>query len=123
MFSSPPAALHMSTGTLTSFAGRKPGGRTKATRLVLPLLVEMAPLKCTIPEMSATAGVAEPELVAQPLSSVSLVKVTLGAAAAPRAGCGSATAPASRAATANGTDRHSRAARRRGRLVARLRAA
>jgi len=50
----------MSTGTLTNLAGRKPGGRTKATLLVSPLLAEMAPLKWTIPEMSATAGLAEP---------------------------------------------------------------
>jgi hypothetical protein len=51
----------MSTGTTTFLAGRKAGGRTKATLLVLLLLVEMAPLKWTIPEMSATAGLAEPE--------------------------------------------------------------
>jgi len=61
MASSPLVALHMSTGTVTYLSGRKPGGRTKATLLVLPLLVEMTPLKWTIPEMSATAGVAERE--------------------------------------------------------------
>src|SRR5712691_10977230 len=60
MLSSPPVALHMSTGTLTYFAGRKARGRMKATLLVLPAVVEMAPLKCTIPEMSAIAGLAEP---------------------------------------------------------------
>ena len=58
--SSPPVPSHMFTGTVTYLAGRKPGGRTKATSLVLPLLVETAPLKWTIPETSATAGLAEP---------------------------------------------------------------
>lgn len=50
----------MSTGTSTNFDGRKAGGKTKATFLVLLLLVEIAPLKYTIPEMSATAGLADP---------------------------------------------------------------
>jgi hypothetical protein len=61
MSSSPAVALHISTGTLTNLEGRKPGGRTKGTLLVSLVLAEMAPLKWTIPEMSATAGLAEPE--------------------------------------------------------------
>ena len=51
----------MSTGTLTYFDGRNAGGSTNATLFVLPVLVEIAPLKWTIPEMSATAGVAVPK--------------------------------------------------------------
>src|SRR5579863_9783499 len=77
MLSSPPVVLHMSTGTLTFFDGRNPTGRTKATLLVLLGSVEIAPLKCTIPEISAIAGVAEPNgAVPQPLSSVSFVYLT-----------------------------------------------
>src|SRR5215469_6700132 len=105
MFSSPGVALHMSTGMLTNLDGRKPRGRTNATSFMSPLLAEMAPLKYTIPEITATAGLAVPNGEAsQPLSSASLVNVTPGEDVAPMAADGSATAPASTAVTPTGSN-------------------
>src|SRR5215469_6519424 len=56
--SRPLVALHRSTGTNTTLAGRNPAGRVNGTGLVPE--VAIAPLKWMIPEMARTAGAAVP---------------------------------------------------------------
>src|SRR5215469_555978 len=70
MFSRPLFPPHISTEMKTSLAGRSPAGRTNGSPLVP--LVQIAPLKCTIPEMVRTAAFAVPDgAFIQPFWSVS----------------------------------------------------
>src|SRR5215831_8253951 len=57
MYRAPLWAPHRSTLTLTSWAGRKPAGRVKATT---PVPDEMEPSRWTTPEMVRAAGPAVP---------------------------------------------------------------
>src|SRR5262245_37568915 len=66
----PLVALHRSTGTKTLVAGRNADGSTNA--VVLVPAVEMAPSRCTTPEMTRAAGLAVPNgALLHPLSGVS----------------------------------------------------
>src|SRR5579863_4884557 len=107
--SRPLVALHRSTGTNTTLAGRKAAGRVNGTGL-LPV-VAMAPLKCTIPETVRTAAAEVPngELVqpfcnangVQPLVNAPGADVAACAATVPTAPTGSVTAATLTAQTAN----------------------
>src|SRR5579859_2230415 len=107
--SRPLAALHRSTGTNTTLAGRNAAGRVNGTGL-LPV-VAMAPLKCTIPEIVRTSAAEVPngEPVqpfcntngVQPLVSAPGADVAACAATVPTAPTGSVTTTTLPAQTAS----------------------
>src|SRR5438067_9134931 len=82
MVSRPLVALHMSALTKTALAGLNAAGRMNGSVFVL-VVVLMAPLRWTIPEMVRTAGGAP--LAPQPLMRVRLVQPVAS-------GCGPAAA-------------------------------